>query len=148
MVNCSTAFQSFFNVLTCLKTFSAALGILRFTCDHEVPAVHRRLNHNKTDLFSGNSLMILASYCQYLPSKRSRFSVNWITLHPALTSLEMSLNLDIGLQQISIGNLASDRLLVPRGFCWTPEPLAVAYRESQIGVHWVDLSYPWMPHET
>ena len=95
--------------------------------------MHRRLNHNKTDLFSGNSLMILASYCQYLPSKRSRFSVNWITLHPALTSLEMSLNLDIGLQQISIGQSGFGPAPVPRGFCWTPEPLAVAYRESQIG---------------
>lgn len=65
-INCSIAFQSFFISLTCLITFLAALGNLRFTCDHEVPPAQGRLNHSKT----GNSLMMLATY----PTSRSSIS--------------------------------------------------------------------------
>ena len=100
----SNAFQSFFIVLTCFITFLAALGIFKFTWDHEVPPVQGRLSHKRTCFDIGKSFTMLATYDWYSSSSRLCFSVNWITLHPTAACLEASLNLDMGLQQISTSN--------------------------------------------
>ena len=97
----SKAFHNFFIVLTCFMTFLAALGIFKFTWDHDVPPVQGRLSHNRTSWDTGKSFTMLATYVWYSLSSRLCFSVNWITLHPTAASLETSLNLDMGLQQIS-----------------------------------------------
>ena len=86
-------------------TFLAALGTFMLTKDHDVPPVQGKLNHSKTGLPPGKELTISNTYSRYLSSSKLCFSVNWTTLHPTVTSRDMSLNLEFGLQHISTSNL-------------------------------------------
>ena len=103
--NFSVALHKRLKSLTCLMTFLAALGTFMLTKDHDVPPVQGKLNHSKTGLPPGKELTISNTYSRYLSSSKLCFSVNWTTLHPTVTSRDMSLNLEFGLQQISTSNL-------------------------------------------